>query len=204
VPRWLDVLISAVLLVALAPVLVVVAVLVAATSTGPVLFRQERVGRNGRPFTLLKFRTMTATTGGSLLTVGDDARVTRIGRPLRRYRLDELLQLVNVLRGDMALVGPRPELPDFVDERLAALLDRRPGITDPASLAYRDEAALLAQQEDPDAFYRQVLLPAKAQLSADYARRRTCWTDLWVLLRTARCLIPGTAPGEAPTPLPHS
>lgn len=205
-PRWLDALLAALLLVALAPVLVVVGVLVATTSAGPCLFRQERVGKDGRVFTLLKFRTMTATTqGGSLLTVGDDARVTRVGRPLRRYRLDELPQLINVLRGDMALVGPRPEVPAYVDERLtAALLDRRPGITDPASLAYREEAAVLAHQADPEAYYRQVLLPAKVQLSAEYARHRTCWSDLRVLLRTARCLVPGASPREVPTRLPDS
>ncbi|MCU1602180.1 MAG: putative sugar transferase [Frankiales bacterium] len=189
-PRWCDALLAAVLLVVLSPVLLLVAVVVGTTTTGPVLFRQVRLGKDGVPFALLKFRTMVVSAEqGSCLTIGADLRITRVGRPLRQHRLDELPQLVNVVRGEMALVGPRPELPGFLSPRMAGqLLGRRPGLTDPASLRYLDEAEVLARQPDPEAYYREVLLPEKARVSADYAQARTAWTDLLVLLRTARCL----------------
>jgi lipopolysaccharide/colanic/teichoic acid biosynthesis glycosyltransferase len=192
-PRWCDATLATVLLLVLSPVMLVVAVLVALTSPGPVLFRQARVGKDGQLFPLLKFRTMVvAAEAAGSLTVGRDSRVTGVGRVLRERRLDELPQLVNVLRGDMALVGPRPELPGFLTPELATeLLHRRPGMTDPASLLYRDEARRLADQPDPERYYRAVLLPAKARISAEYAARRTTATDLLVLMRTARCLMPG-------------
>jgi lipopolysaccharide/colanic/teichoic acid biosynthesis glycosyltransferase len=194
VPRWCDATLAALLLLVLSPVMLLVAVLVRATSGRPVLFRQVRVGKDGKPFPLLKFRTMVvAAESGSALTVGRDSRITPVGRVLRERRLDELPQLLNVLRGDMALVGPRPELPGFLTPELAAeLLHRRPGLTDPASLLYRDEAHRLAGEPDPEGYYREVLLPAKARISADYASRRTAASDLRVLVRTARCLIPGS------------
>jgi lipopolysaccharide/colanic/teichoic acid biosynthesis glycosyltransferase len=188
---------SSVLTVLLSPLLLVVAAVVRLSSGKPVLYRQVRVGRDGELFTLLKFRTMVVdadASGG--LTVGDDARVTPVGRVLRRHRLDELPQLLNVLRGDMALVGARPELPGYFSAELADLvLQRRPGITDPASLQYRDEAALLAQAEEPDSYYRDVVLPDKARISSEYALRRTAASDLRVLVRTAGCLLPGRRSG---------
>jgi lipopolysaccharide/colanic/teichoic acid biosynthesis glycosyltransferase len=193
VPRWCDVLLAGVLLVLLSPVLVVVAGVVATTSPGPVLFRQLRLGKDGVPFPLLKFRTMAvgSESQGSL-TIGDDARITRAGKVLRRHRLDELPQLVNVVRGEMALVGPRPELPGFLDPVVAAeLLVRRPGLTDPASLQYRHEDRLLDDVLEPEHYYRTVLLPAKARISAEYAARRTLGSDVLVLVRTARCLLSG-------------
>jgi len=211
VPRWLEALVAALALVLLAPLLAVLALLVLVGSGRPVLYRQVRMGRDGEPFRLLKFRTMgVAADRASRLTVGVDARVTRVGGWLRGRRLDELPQLVNVLRGDMALVGPRPEVPEFRLPDLpdqVELLRHRPGLTDPASLAFRDEAALLAQVPDPDHYYRTTLLPAKARVSADYLRRRTARSDVSVLLRTARCLLaPSTMPASvlAAAPPPGS
>ena len=189
VRRALDVAVSGTLLLATAPVLGVLALAVRATSPGPALFRQARVGRDGRPFQLLKFRTMVADAparGGALTTPGD-ARVTRLGAVLRRWKLDELPQLANVLRGDMSLVGPRPEVPRYVagyTPRQRRVLRVRPGITDPASLAYVDEAAVLARFDDCERAYVEVVLPAKLALSLDYLDRRTLRSDLGILART--------------------
>ena len=187
--RALDVAVSGTLLLATAPVLGVLALAVRATSPGPALFRHERVGRDGRPFQLLKFRTMVADAparGGALTTPGDP-RVTRLGAVLRRWKLDELPQLANVLRGDMSLVGPRPEVPRYVagyTPRQRRVLRARPGITDPASVAYVDEAAVLARFDDCERAYVEVVLPAKLALSLDYLDRRTLRSDLGILART--------------------
>jgi lipopolysaccharide/colanic/teichoic acid biosynthesis glycosyltransferase len=179
-------------LLVLAPLLALLALWIKLDSPGPVLFRQERVGRHGRPFRIHKLRTMVHGPGGLPLTVGDDARITRAGRFLRRTRLDELPQLVDVLRGDMSLVGPRPEVPRYVALYPPSLRERalsvRPGLTDPASLAFIDESARLAQAADPEREYVEVILPLKLQAAAEYAERATLWTDLRVLARTLRAL----------------
>ena len=164
-------------------------------SPGPVFFRQERVGRHGKRFRIHKFRTMAidAEKRGPQLTVGADARVTRVGRVLRANRLDELPQFLDVLAGDMSLVGPRPDVPRYVDQWPADLRERvlavRPGITDPASLKFRDEATLLAQAADPEREYMDVILPRKLALSADYADHASLWTDLTVLGRSVGVLL---------------
>ena len=164
-------------------------------SPGPVFFRQERVGRHGKRFRIHKFRTMAvdAERRGPQLTVGTDARVTRVGRVLRANRLDELPQFLDVLAGDMSLVGPRPDVPRYVDQWPADLRERvlavRPGITDPASLKFRDEATLLAQAADPEREYMDVILPRKLALSADYADHASLWTDLAVLGRSVGVLL---------------
>jgi len=164
-------------------------------SAGPVFFRQERVGRFGRGFRIHKFRTMRvdAERIGGPLTVGADARVTRVGRLLRAHRLDELPQLIDVLRGDMSLVGPRPEVPRYVALYPAALREQvlavRPGITDPASLAFRGEATQLAAAADPEREYVEVILPRKLALAADYAARANLWTDLGVVARSLAVLL---------------
>lgn len=194
VPRWVDVGLALIALAVLSPLLLLVAVAVAVGSRGPVLYRQVRMGRGGAPFVLLKFRTMylDADRAGRL-TLGDrDCRVTPVGRVLRRTKLDELPQLFNVVRGDMALVGPRPEVPEFRFTDLATqarVLQARPGLTDPASLRFRHEVEILAAQADPDDFYRRVLLPLKCELSAGYLDRRTTASDLGVLARTAFALF---------------
>ena len=195
--RLLDVTVAGMLLLVLAPLLGVLALLVRANSTGPALFRQIRVGRNGRPFVLLKLRTMRAGAPGPVITFGGDARITRLGAWLRRTKLDELPQLWNVLRGEMSLVGPRPEVPDYVAlytaaQRAALLV--RPGLTDPASIAWADEAARLARFAEPDRAYADVVLPQKLALSLTYLERRTVWSDLAVVMRTvghlARAALP--------------
>jgi lipopolysaccharide/colanic/teichoic acid biosynthesis glycosyltransferase len=190
----LDAAVATLLLAALAPALALIAVLVKVTSRGPVLFVQERVGRGGVPFRLLKFRTMAsdAPRRGPALTVGGDPRITRIGRMLRRWKLDELPQLANVLRGDMSLVGPRPEVPCYVARYTAAqrrVLAVRPGITDPASLSYVDESQLLATFDDPERGYVDVVLPRKLSLSLAYLDHRTLRSDLALLARTATRLL---------------
>ncbi len=191
--RLVDIVVSASLLLLLAPLLLGLAIWVRVDSKGPALFRQARVGLGGQLFTIHKFRTMRADGGGLGLTVGDDARITRAGRWLRRLKLDELPQLWDVLRGAMSLVGPRPDLPEYVrrypEALRAQLLAVRPGITDPASLAFRDEAERLAAAADPEREYLERILPAKLQLSADYAGRATVWTDLRLMARTALLLI---------------
>lgn len=191
--RLLDLLVSTSLLLLLAPLLLGLALWIKLDSPGPALFRQQRVGRGGVLFTIHKFRTMRAEGGGLGLTVGADARVTRAGHWLRRLKADELPQLWDVLRGAMSLVGPRPDLPQYVARYPAALRDLvlsvRPGITDPASLAFRNEAELLAAAADPEREYFERILPAKLQLSADYVRQASLWTDLRLIGRTALLLF---------------
>lgn len=177
------------------PLLLGIAIAVRLDSPGPALFRQERVGRKGRPFRIHKFRTMVADAParGLPLTVGTDPRITRVGAWLRRTRLDELPQFIDILRGDMSLVGPRPEVPRYVALYPPALRERvlavRPGLTDPASLQFIDESALLAAAADPEREYVQVILPRKLQLAADYAERATLASDLGVLWRTLGRLL---------------
>jgi lipopolysaccharide/colanic/teichoic acid biosynthesis glycosyltransferase len=203
--RTLDVVLATVLLVALAPVLLVAAALVRLGAGRPVLFVQERVGRNGRPFGLLKFRTMVADAArrGPALTAKDDPRVTRVGAVLRRWKLDELPQLWNVVRGDMSLVGPRPELPRYVAHYSPAartVLRVRPGITDPASLEYADETSVLARYPDPERAYLEVVLPHKITLSRAYLAHRSVASDLGILARTfVRVLRPGVPGPAAPS-----
>jgi lipopolysaccharide/colanic/teichoic acid biosynthesis glycosyltransferase len=187
--RALDVVVGGTLLIVAAPLLAVLGLLVRATSAGPALFVQERVGKDGRVFGLLKLRTMVADAParGGALTAPGDARVTRVGAVLRRWKLDELPQLANVVRGDMSLVGPRPEVPRYVagySPRERTVLRVRPGITDPASLEYADEAAMLARFDDYERAYVELLLPTKLSLSLAYLERRTLRSDLGVLLRT--------------------
>lgn len=191
--RVFDLLVSATLLAFLAPLLLLIAAWVKLDSPGPVLFRQQRVGRGGRLFTIHKFRTMQAGATGLGITVGQDARITPAGRHLRRLKLDELPQLWDVLRGAMSLVGPRPELPRYVEHyppRLRQwLLSVRPGITDPASLAFAHEADQLAGAADPEREYLERILPAKLRLSAQYLRRASLWSDIGVVARTARRVL---------------
>ncbi len=191
--RFFDLLAAALALLLLSPLLLAVALWIKLDSPGPVFFRQERVGRHGVPFRIHKFRSMRSGAAGLQLTVGEDPRITRAGRRLRRTRLDELPQLIDVLKGDMSLVGPRPEVPRYVAHYPPALRERalavRPGITDPASLAHLDEAALLAAAADPEREYIERILPAKLQAAADYAERASLATDLGVLWRTVRILF---------------
>jgi lipopolysaccharide/colanic/teichoic acid biosynthesis glycosyltransferase len=186
--RALDVSGSLLALVVLSPVLIAAAVAVRVASGSPILYRGERVGRHGRHFLLLKFRTMTVEADGPAFTIAADPRVTRVGRVLRRSKVDELPQLVNVLRGDMSLVGPRPEDSRFVacyTRQQRQVLAIRPGLTSPAAVRYRDEEALLAAAADPEAYYVGHVLPAKLALDLAYVRRAPSVVyDLVVLWRT--------------------
>lgn len=192
--RLVDVVFSAAGLLVLSPLLLAVALAIKLDSPGPVFFRQTRVGRGGAEFRIHKFRTMVhrPAAAGPALTVGDDRRITRVGGWLRERRIDELAQLIDVLRGVMSLVGPRPEVPRYVAHYPPALrakvLSVRPGITDPASLAYRDESVLLARAADPEREYIEVVLPAKLALAADYVDHAGTWRDLQVMWRSLRVL----------------
>ena len=193
--RLFDLAASALALLLLAPLFALIALRVKLDSPGPVFFRQERVGRGGQPFRIHKFRTMVADAPqrGPALTVGADPRITRTGAWLRRTRLDELPQLIDVLQGRMSLVGPRPEVPRYVQHYPPGLRERalavRPGITDPSSLAHLDEGALLAAAADPEREYIEAILPRKLQAAADYAERASLWTDLQVIARTLKLLV---------------
>ena len=198
-PRAVEMALAAVGLLVTAPLLLVAAVAVTLTSPGPALFRQERVGRGGRPFMLLKLRTMRVGQGGPSLTAAGDPRVTATGRLLRRTKIDELPALWNVIKGDLALVGPRPEVPGYVDAAdplWVAVLSVRPGITDPVTLALRNEETLLAAVDgDRETFYREVLGVYKRLRYLEHLRGRTAWGDVRVLLATlAGVIVPGRVP----------
>lgn len=172
-----------------APVMLAAAAAIWLEDGFPVLYRQTRVGRGNRPFRMLKFRSMRKGASGSKVTAAGDVRITVVGRVLRRYKLDELPQFWNVVRGEMSIVGPRPEVPDYVDPgepAWSAVLRYRPGITDLATLLYRNEEEVLAGAPDPDRYYREVLLPSKLALNARYARASSAWSDLKLVLLTLR------------------
>jgi FlaA1/EpsC-like NDP-sugar epimerase/lipopolysaccharide/colanic/teichoic acid biosynthesis glycosyltransferase len=181
-----------------APVCLVIAALIKLDDGGPVLFMQARVGRGGRCFRMWKFRTMRASAEpGLLLTVGEDPRITRVGQWLRRSKLDELPQLAHVLSGTMSLVGPRPEVPEYVAKYTPdqqRVLELVPGITDPASVRYWDEADLLARSSDPEGTYLRQVMPEKIRLQLEYAQEATVWTDVLVVLNTLRRFWPAARP----------
>lgn len=193
--RLFDLLLSGLGLVVLALPLALVALAIKFDSPGPVFYRQVRVGRFGREFRIHKFRTMAHDPGdrGPQLTVGLDARITRVGAFLRRTKLDELAQLFDVFAGTMSLVGPRPEVPRYVAlypaELRQKVLSVRPGITDFASIEYRDESTLLARSTDPERTYREVILPTKLALQARYVDRSGLGTDLVLIGRTVWAII---------------
>lgn len=173
----------------LLPVFAGVAVAIKLMDPGPVFFRQERIGLHGRPFRIWKFRTMVvdAPRMGAAITVGADSRITRVGGFLRKYKLDELPQLLNVATGEMSLVGPRPEVPRYValyTEAQREVLRLKPGITDWASIKYRDESAILAKAEDPETMYRKILMPDKIRLNLDYAGKASLVKDISVIIAT--------------------
>ena len=197
--RLFDLTASAFGLLLLSPVLLLMALAIKLDSPGPVFFRQVRVGRHGAEFRIHKFRTMRHRDAGSeaaQITVGADPRITRVGALLRRTKLDELAQLIDVFVGRMSLVGPRPEVPRYVALYPYHLRDKvlsvRPGITDPASLAFRDESALLARVADPEREYVEVVMPAKLRLSARYVDEASFAGDLRLIGATLRTLWNGT------------
>ena len=183
-----DRIVSLLGLLLLWPVMLVIALLVKVRMPGgPAIFSQQRVGKDGRLFTMYKFRTMTNTPGGSSVSVMGDSRVTPLGARLRHYKLDELPQLWNVLRGDMSFVGPRPDVPGYADQLEGEdreMLQLRPGITGPASLKYRDEEELLASVPDPQRYNDEVIFPDKVRINRYYLHHYSFWTDLRIIVET--------------------
>lgn len=177
------------------PLLVVIALIIKGTSEGPILFRQVRVGRYGKPFKVLKFRSMVVhdQRSSAKITVGQDSRITPIGALLRKSKLDELPQLANVLCGDMSLVGPRPEVPEYValysSEDKDVVLSVRPGLTDFASVRFRNESEILARQDNPIAYYQHTLLPCKLRYCRLYVRKVGFGTDFLILAWTAGAIL---------------
>ena len=186
--RVFDALFSATALVLLTPFLLVIAAVVAAESRGGAFYHQERIGRNGVPFRLHKFRSMQVHREGAQVTLGtSDPRITSVGRVLRNYKLDELPQLWNVVKGDMSLVGPRPEVAKYValyTDEMREVLTVRPGLTDPASIAGFDEGERLEAAANPERHYREIIMPEKVQQQLAYVRSATFGSDIRVIART--------------------
>lgn len=187
--RAFDLAAAAAGLVVLAPLLLLIALWIKFDSPGPVFFRQQRVGRHGVLFAIFKFRTMAhQPDGGRQLTVGQDRRITRAGHLLRRYKLDELPQLLNVAGGSMSLVGPRPEVPRYVacypPQVRAVVLSVAPGITDWTSILFKQESEILGRAADPEKAYVDTILPIKLEYYVRYVRERSFWLDLRIILRT--------------------
>ena len=191
--RLFDISASALGLLVLSPLLALLALWVKCDSAGPVFFRQERVGLRGKPFRIYKFRSMRVDNAGLQITVGEDSRITRSGRFIRAYKLDELPQLLNVLTGDMSIVGPRPEVPRYValypEEARRLILSVRPGITDRAAIGFRDEERLLADSDNPERTYVEQIMPVKQRLYLDYVARHSVAGDVAILLQTVRAIL---------------
>jgi lipopolysaccharide/colanic/teichoic acid biosynthesis glycosyltransferase len=187
--RVFDLLLSATGLILLSPLLLLLALLVKVSDGGPVLFKQERVGLGGRRFLIWKFRSMVVNADriGIPVTRDGDPRITRVGRFLRKTKLDELPQLWNVFVGEMSLVGPRPEVSKYVERytpEQQIILRFKPGITDLATLEFRNEEELLRKAEDTERFYIEYCVPRKIELNLEYARRASLWSDTWIILQT--------------------
>jgi lipopolysaccharide/colanic/teichoic acid biosynthesis glycosyltransferase len=192
--RTFDLVLALVGLVLLSPLLLLVAFLIKVDSVGPIFFRQERMGKGFHPFRIYKFRTMVhdAPRRGGPITFGADPRITRLGRVLRRTKIDELPQLINVLRGEMSFVGPRPEVRPYVElfrDDYKEILQVLPGITDLASVQYRDEVEVLGRFEDPEAAYVGHILPEKINLAKEYIRRSSLFFDITLILKTLLRLV---------------
>ena len=191
--RTFDLVVSALVLLATWPLFVAVAIVVRIDSQGPALFRQDRVGLNGKIFRMHKFRSMRVDQSGGLLSITGDSRVTRVGRWLRKSKLDELPQILDVLLGHMSLVGPRPEVSKYVDlwpaARRQVILSVRPGMTDPASIALRNEADELAAAEDPERHYVDWILPRKTAMYVQYVTGRSLAGDLAIIGRTLATVV---------------
>jgi len=194
--RFFDLVFSVVGLLALSPFFLVIALLIKIDSAGPIFFRQVRVGRNLFPFKIHKFRTMVVNASdlGPSVTTDDDPRVTRVGKILRTYKLDELPQLIDVLIGDMSLVGPRPELPKYVDVYSdfdkKIIFSVKPGITDKASIEFRNEYELIANASDVDRVYIEKILPNKLRYYHEYVDTRSLWLDIKIIFKTVWLILP--------------
>ncbi len=192
--RTFDLLFSTIVLVAILPILAIIGILVKLDSPGPVFFRQQRVGRGFRVFLMYKFRTMIhdASNTGPLITRSDDPRITRVGRILRKFKLDELPQLLNVLKGDMSFVGPRPEVGQYVEifrRDYEEILTVRPGLTDLASINFHEEAEILGKSDSWEIEYIHRILPEKIRLAKDYIRKSSLVYDIVLVFKTLKVLI---------------
>ena len=192
--RGFDIISSLIGIILLSPILIVISIIIKTTSKGPVLFRQRRVGKDEKIFEIFKFRTMVvnAENLGTQITIGEDKRITSIGKFLRKYKLDELPQLFNVFLGQMSLVGPRPEVPKYVEmytSEQRMVLSVRPGITDYASLKYSDENDLLGKVEDPENYYINVIMQDKLKLNLEYIKDNNVFNDIKIIFQTIlKCL----------------
>lgn len=187
--RIFDLIITIPGLIILFPLFLLIAIAIKVYDNGPVLYKQKRIGRNGKIFTMVKFRTMVpdADKKGKLITVGIDARITRVGKILRKYKLDEFPQLFNVLRGEMSLVGPRPEVEKYVKiytPEQKKVLSLHPGITDPASIIFFNESELLTEAKDPEKYYIERIMPLKIKINLDYAIQSSRLKDFIVIIKT--------------------
>lgn len=194
IKRIFDFIASLIGCIILAPVFIIISILIKLDSKGPVFFKQKRVGQCGKTFEILKYRTMVVNAEklGKQITVGNDSRITKIGRILRKYKLDELPQLFNVLKGDMSLVGPRPEVPKYVklyNESEREVLKVKPGITDFASIEYRDENEILGTVENPEEYYINIIMKHKLQLNLKYINKNNIFLDIKIIFKTLlKCL----------------
>ena len=194
VKRIFDFICSTLGLIILSPILIAIAIKIKIDDRGPVFFKQIRVGEKNKEFEILKFRTMVvdAEKLGRQITIGNDSRITKIGAFLRKYKFDELPQLINVFKGDMSLVGPRPEVPRYVklyNQEQKKVLEVKPGITDLASIRYRDENDLLGEAENPDDFYINTIMPDKLALNLEYINKNNVFFDIYIILKTIiKCL----------------
>ncbi|MCY7361121.1 MAG: sugar transferase [Ignavibacteria bacterium] len=192
--RLFDIIFSFTGLIILSPVFLIIVILIKSDSAGKVIYRQIRIGKNGKDFNLLKFRTMKVDSDKSgLLTIGGhDSRITKAGYLLRKYKLDELPQLVNVFTGDMSFVGPRPEVSKYVKlytEQQKKVLEVKPGITDIASIKYRNENELLENSKDPERFYIEEIMPDKIKMNLDYINERSFFKDIKLIFMTFKAII---------------
>lgn len=192
--RLFDIFLSGLGLILLSPLFLIVAIWIKLDSHGPIFYRQVRVGRNNSEFRIFKFRSMRiGSDKGSLVTIGGrDPRITRSGYFIRKFKIDELPQLINVFIGDMSLVGPRPEVRHYVNywtPEQMHVLDVRPGITDPASIKFRNENELLAKADDPEKYYIEVIMQEKIRLYLDYVEKSSFWYDIKLIFQTFKVII---------------
>ncbi len=198
VKRMFDIIFSVFGLILFSPVLIGISIVIKKEDRGPVFYRGIRVGRYGKPFRIFKFRTMVvdAEKIGASSTAEDDPRITKIGKWIRKYKLDELPQLLNVLKGEMSFVGPRPQVPwavELYNEKEKRILDVRPGITDYASIKFRNEAEILKNSKDPDKTYLEKIAPEKLKLSLKYLENMSLWSDIKIIFTTIRAVFQKTA-----------
>ena len=188
IKRLFDFCSSIIGLIVLMPVLILICIAIKISSSGPVLFSQKRVGKDGKLFTLIKFRSMTVQQESkSTATIRGDVRITKIGAFLRKYKLDELPELWNVVKGEMSLVGPRPDVPGYADKLVGKnrdVLKLRPGITGTASLKYANEEEILAAQKNPQKYNDDVIFPDKVKMNLDYYENRSLWLDIKIIFAT--------------------